>query len=124
MFDAYREHCEFEASRDTEQRNAYRWSATNRRPDDGAKIADLVAAGRWVVVAWSVEYCPATDASLGTRRDYVSDFPTYAEAAAECARLCDAVEFCDGDFGYAVEPRPVPPAPVVPAADVDSDVPF
>jgi hypothetical protein len=80
---------DFEMGRATELQNAYAFSVMVRRPDDSVKIRELVAVGRYVVVADVLEYCPLTDASMGSRRVLVGDFATYDEALEECSKHDD-----------------------------------
>lgn len=68
----------------SEYQNAFAWSRMNRKPDDSDKINKAIQEGKYVVVSESPEYCPSTDASMGTRRDLCSvhDDRESAERAA------------------------------------------
>ena len=81
----------------TDAQNAYAWSQANRRPDH-PKIADHVAAGRFVVVHEVNQYCPSTDAYIGTRRLFGSSHVTRAEAVA-------ALASCIQSYGYDEDVR-------------------
>lgn len=110
----------------SELQNAYSRSCIEGHNDDKPKIAELVAAGRFVLVAWSIRFCPSTDAVLpGRAEKIVKDFGTRDEAEAEYTRLVgeDTGDFDDGECGYDILPKKpyVPPAPRVYS---DDEIPF
>ena len=87
---------------------------------DEAKIAELVAGGRFCVVVVGENFCPWTDASRGTHDCLESDHATReeADAAAEAIAL-------SGDWVKVVpEPvRPEPPGPFLGEGSFD-EIPF
>ena len=81
----------------TEAQNAYAWSRMNRRPDH-PKIAEHVAAGRFVVVHEVPQFCPHTDAAVGSRKLFGGAYATRAEADA-------ALTACIEEYGYDEDVR-------------------
>ena len=106
---------------DSDLQNAFAWSSMNRQPDDSAKIAAAVAAGKFVVVLESPEYCPSTDAIMGCRKTVLSTHNSRQEAD----RALDA-ESRDLPEDMAAYVLPHQPVSVVPeyAPLTDTDVPF
>lgn len=104
----------------TEQQNAYAVSCMDRKPDDTAKINDLVSQGRFVVVVEGPEYCRHTDALLPDARQlHCSNHATREEAMV--ALLKDVGDDPDPDLNYFILPRQ-PAAAYVPPTD--EDIPF
>jgi hypothetical protein len=106
----------------SEAENAYAWSRMNRKPDDAGKVAEAVAAGKFVVVVEVPDYCPFTDATMGMRMllDSVHDTRGAAENAI-------AAQFSDDDYGgdeavYVLPLRDYNPNPV--AVIDSSEIPF
>jgi hypothetical protein len=66
----------------SELQNALVWSRMNRRPDDSRRIEDAVKAGRFVIVLEMTEYCPSTDAIMGSIRLALSTHDTREHAIA------------------------------------------
>lgn len=115
-----REHWDYEIGAASELQNAFAESRM-QVSDDSAKIAELVAAGRFVVVENVIQFCPSTDASLGEFKYLSSDHATRNEA----------VEIADQRYGYgdsdcmrvSIEP-PLPIQwPASPVCD-NSEIPF
>jgi hypothetical protein len=94
---------------------------TQEYPRDGAKVAAIVAAGRFAVVLHYLVYCVHTDATLATATTLVSDHATREEANAALA----AFPLEEGDeHWYVIEPKPAPqPLPVAAVEDYN-DLPF
>jgi len=94
-----------------------------KNSDASVKIADALAAGRFVVVCEGPALCRSTDALAGSRRSHQADFATRAEAdAAVLAAYGDFATYC-GDERYYVLPEL--PRVVAPVAPVEDDgVPF
>ncbi len=119
-----REEMDYQMGSASELQNAYTMSCLDRRPDDKGKIAELVAAGRFCVVAWNVEFCRHTDAVLpGTHRSLIADFATREEAeACRRAKYEEWGDDGDGECGIDIQ-GPPPPAPPVPQTN-ESEIPF
>lgn len=105
----------------SELENAYAWSGMNRKPDDAGKINAAVAAGKFVVVEEGPEYCPSTDALLGSRKFLVSVHDSRADAEAA---LAAAESYCDEVGLYVLPRRPWPIVAVNHAPLTDADLPF
>ena len=96
------------------------WGASraNRKPD--TRIADALAAGRFVVFEESEVCCPRTDAVMGSETSFVADFATREEAEGYAYPKNE-----DDDMGYYLGVRsPVFYGPVAPDRVPDDDVPF
>jgi hypothetical protein len=82
MWDVQRqEHFDHEMGCATEQQNAFAWASMNRRGDD-PRINEALAAGKHVIVESGPEYCPYTDALMGSRKILVSVHETREAAEA------------------------------------------
>lgn len=96
--------------------------------DTVVRIAELVEAGRFVVVGSCPAYCRVTDAVVGEHVNIEADFATRAEAEAHCARYTDL----DDDFRVRIEPVAARLALAQAIADeaeshgidMDDDIPF
>lgn len=69
----------------TELQNAFAVSRMEREPDDSYQINEALANGKFVVVTEGTEYCPRTDAIMGSRRCLNSIHDTREQAEAEVA---------------------------------------
>lgn len=108
----------------SELQNAFAWSCMNREPDDSAKINELIAAGRHVVVSERPIFCPSTDACMGSHKMLMSDWATRHEAEIACRELDDADAQHDYDEGSNyVLPELVADTPYISGHDV-SEIPF
>jgi hypothetical protein len=67
----------------TEHQNSFAMSCMTRKPDDSARIDQLVQSGKHVVVHVGTDYCQHTDAVIGSRFILVSvhDTRELADAA-------------------------------------------
>lgn len=96
------------------------WSRANRKPDDSGSIDLALLGGYYCVVSEGVEYCPVTDASMGTRRVLVSTHLSREEAEAAAFREGEH----DGDDCWTyVLPLVHRPLASLPMAD-DNSLPF
>ena len=86
---------EFDHFPSSELQNAFALSRMERPRDDSQDIADLVSAGKFVVVVSHPMYCPRTDASMGSFLSLDSQFDDEATALARVE------EFGDMDESYA-----------------------
>jgi len=108
----------------SELQNALALSNMQREPDDTAKIDELVASGRHVVVSERPVFCPRTDACMGSHKMLMSDHPTRHEAEIACRELDDADAAADYyEGGNYVLPELVADTPYVSGHD-DSEIPF
>lgn len=113
-----REEIDYRIGCATELQNSYAASRLEREPDDTAKIRDLVAAGKFVLVAEVPDYCPRTDAAMGSRCWIASihDHRVEAMGAHERLPIDEYDETC-----YRIEPR----APYSqPFSEVSNEIPF
>lgn len=78
--DQYQEEMDFQMGIANEWQNAFAVSCLERKPDDSQQIAELVAAGRFVLVMQTEECCPRTDAVMGVRQTLLADFAERAGA--------------------------------------------
>jgi hypothetical protein len=102
----------------SELQNAFALSRMERPRDDSQKIADLVSAGRFVVVISHPVYCPRTDASMGSFLSLDSHFDDEAAAQARIEELGDM------DESFAViDQLSVPRNPQLVSAQSD-EIPF
>lgn len=93
----------------------------NRNGAVQARIAELVAIGRFVVVRESTAYCRATDAIVGVALSVVNHFGNRSSAEAEAAaRIAKG----DGEDSFAVHPRLPGLAVPRPTDASEADVPF
>jgi hypothetical protein len=98
--------------------NALAWNRMNMKPDDSGKIAEAVAAGKFVVVLEGTAYCPSTDAIMGSRKFLHSAHDTRAEAQAAILAMDDMDDI-------SVYVRPSPKSPVIPyVPSTNDDIPF
>jgi hypothetical protein len=119
------EQWDYEAGWATEQQNALAWSRMNRRPDGAGRIAELVAAGKFVAVVEATEYCPSTDAIMGSRKDIDSVHDTREAAEAAVSKIYES-DYPD-DWSAYVLPRVSHAEPAAARADVapgDDELPF
>ena len=115
-----REEMDYRAGAATDMQNALAWSMMNRKGDDPA-IAEALAAGRFVVVAEGVEYCPLTDAIMGSRALLHSTHATRADAESAVHGAMGP----DPDYEirvYILPRKPIAPAPVRATDPADDDV--
>ena len=94
---------------------AYSLSQLSRKPDHKARIAELQAQGKFIVVFEITEYCPHTDAILGARHTIVSVHDTQEAAQAALPTFAD-----DSEAGHFIA-RPASKLPVV---EEEHDLPF
>lgn len=104
----------------SELQNAYARSQSERVHSE--KIPD---DGRFHVVAEWMEYCPCTDAPLGTARKVVASYDTREDANIKCTFLSN----CDNyqEYHYEVYPLENVHLYTAPEPDLDiaeSDMPF
>lgn len=116
-WEQYQEEMDYQMGAASELQNAYAMSMMNRKPDDSQKIEDALAAGKHVIVEEGPEYCPITDALMGSRKFLVSEHATREEAEAALAGMEE------GDPDISVYIRPYKPAPPPPVYDRD-EIPF
>lgn len=103
----WEEHRDYLMGEASELQNALTLSRLEKKPDDSAKVAELVAAGRYVLVSDYPAYCPRTDALMGIHRAMLGDFATHAEGlAALYARGEDADPDERVHMMYNYEPPP------------------
>ena len=114
------EQWDYEAGMDTEQRNAHAWASMNRKSDDAFKIKEAVAAGKHVIIEEGTDYCPYTDAIMGSRRYLVSVHETREEAEAALKQAAQD----DPDPEINVYILPYKPVPVPPPAYDRDEIPF
>lgn len=114
---AYQEHLDHQMGYATEHQNAFALAQLTRRPDDSARIRELVGQGRFCVVEIGPEYCPYTDGILGSRRILVGDFATREEAGRAAA-----ANEVPPDIDCVVEPFAV--VPIVPKVYTENEIPF
>jgi hypothetical protein len=123
MDEQYQEHLDYMAGVASEHQNALALSRLEHT-DDSGKIAELVKAGRFVVVAHGPAYCRFTDAIYGVRKVYIADYATEAEANAD-PRYND--DDPDPEVNVLVYPLK-PPAPLPVDLDLlprgDDEIPF
>lgn len=123
-----REEMDYQAGAASDMQNAMAWSMMNRTGDD-PKIGEALAAGRFVVVCRSTEYCRATDAIMGSRQDMESAHATRAEAEAALAayweRWGHGADMDDHDM-YILPAKPAPAPVVAPGCGPidDDELPF
>lgn len=99
---------------------AFAYSCMTRKAQEArTKAAELVAAGRFVVVGFCPEHCPITDAVMGEHAFIVGDADT--REGAHDIELRQPESFWD-DCRTEIWPR----AEVVPVAKADDndDIPF
>jgi len=96
-------------------------SATTPRRSERKKAAELVAAGKFVVLhCWAV-YCRSTDAILGEESKIVSVGDTYEDAAGPV--LNELARDNNDDSFYTVL-SPVPATVAAPAPATTDECPF
>ena len=113
------EEIDYQMGAASELQNAYAWSRMNRRGDD-PQINRELAAGRFIVVEEGLEFCPSTDATMGTRKFLASSHPTRQEAEAALASLPGG----DDEHWTYILPRPAAPPPPACEPLADGDIPF
>jgi hypothetical protein len=107
-----REEREYNPAGDLE--NAYAWNCMNRRQDDAGRVAGLIDEGKFVIVRYSLDYCPSTDACMGERCTLESVHDSRSEAEAW---LTDYVDSEYGEIRWQILP-PSEPVPVVAEPDL------
>lgn len=85
---------DWEISQTNEFQNAFVWNRMNRNPDDSHLINEAIANGKFVVVTEGPEYCPSTDALMGTRKSLSATLDT-REEAVKWLEDNDFKEFCE-----------------------------
>lgn len=86
----------------SDAQNAYAWNSMNRKGDD-PNINKEIAQGHFVIVAEGPEYCPSTDAVLGSRKILLSTHKTRDEATT----ALHAIDDPDPDLSiYILPPTP------------------
>ena len=99
---------------------AYEWSKMNRKPDDAGKIQEAVAAGKFVIVEEGPDYCPVTDAVMGSRKYLASVHETREDAETALAGMFGE-DGPDPDISVYILPhKPAPPY----TPPGDDDIPF
>ena len=102
----------------SELQNAFALSRMERPRDDSQDIADLVSAGKFVVVVSHPVYCPRTDASMGSFLSLNSHFDDEVTAQARVEELGDM----DESYAYvATKAKPRDPEWVPTPSD---EIPF
>ncbi len=124
---AEQEHVDHVAGSASEFQNCFS-EARSRRLNlafAGSKaIADLLAAGRFVVVEENPYHCRATDAVAGMVAAPIGHFASREEADAFAAPRCEVQERYGDGFVYVLPRLPVPPASLEWAAPEADDCPF
>jgi hypothetical protein len=116
----WEEHLDHMMGSASEQENALAWSRMNRRPDDSGKIDAEVSKGNFVVVLDGPEYCPSTDALMGSRKVLHSTHKSREAASLVLNGLGDMDE-----VQAYILPRPVvKPLSVEARQIMDDEIPF
>lgn len=105
----------------SELQNAYAWSIMNRKPDDSGKINAALEAGKHVIIEEGTEYCPSTDAIMGSRKYLIGEYESREAAEAAMHKKYDGQDDHDGDISVYILPHPSRPAYVPPT---DEEIPF
>jgi hypothetical protein len=98
---------------------AYHVSLLRRDGGDRYKIADMVDAGMFCVVAHVPDFCPLTDAQMPDRVVLVDFATTRAEAEEKAYALGE-----DDEVHYCVEPVLSEPRKVLAEVGMLDDLPF
>ena len=113
------EEIDWQISQTNEFQNAFAWNRMNRKPDDTHLINQAIAQGKFVVVTEGTEYCPSTDAIMGTRKCLSATLDTREEAV----KWLEENDFKEhDDLSMYILPRP--PVIVEPYVSCDDDIPF
>ena len=112
------EEADYNIGNATEQQNAFAWASMNRKPQD-PRINQELQNGRFVIVYQSPEYCPYTDACMGSRKFFGSAHDTREDA--ETALKNDELwHRRDHEIDILILPPPKP-TPATASADNDND---
>jgi hypothetical protein len=118
-WEEHRDHMMGEAS---ELQNALTLSRLEQKPDDRQKAAELVAAGKFVLVSDYPAYCPRTDALMGIVRQILSVHDTHEDGVKA---LHSRAEDSDPDERVHLMWDYKPPTPEErKAADTGDEIPF
>jgi hypothetical protein len=111
-------------SNEFQRQFAYETTQANADGRLGAdpRIAELLAAGRFVVTYNYCVHCPHTDAVMGSKAIVHKDLATLEEAQGQLELLADEEAAACGDWWYEILPRQ--PLPVVEKTPADDDIPF